>query len=202
MVAAVSTWIKDIILVVLFASFMELLLPNSSMQRFIRVIIGLFIMLTILNPVLDVVQNRLTPEQELSTVATSVNTDSIENVSKPIKNERDRISYEIYKKELAKQIRALVIAIEGVSDAKVAVEVNSGENGSQAGTIKSIIVYVHPGITSRASSISQIPKVSISKTDSVVEAEALKPQLVSKIQHSIAALYQLSQNQIEVKLLY
>lgn len=203
MVAAVSIWIKDIILVVLFATFMELLLPNSSMQRFIRVIIGLFIMLTILNPVLDIVQNRFMPEQELPAVATSINkTPNTEKVVNSITEERDRLSYEIYKKELAKQIRALVITIEGVADAKVAVEVNSGETKSQAGAIKSIIIYVQPGTSAKGSNFAPIPKVSIGKTESVVDAEVLKPQLVSKIQQSISALYQLSREQIEVKLLY
>ncbi|MGI6093322.1 MAG: stage III sporulation protein AF, partial [Negativicutes bacterium] len=94
MIAFVSAWIKDIILVVLFAAFMELLLPSSSMQRFIRVIMGLFIMLTILNPALDVIQNHLASGQELSAVTTALNNSvSSKNVTNSMSDERDKLAY-------------------------------------------------------------------------------------------------------------
>lgn len=203
MVAFIAAWVKDIILVVLFAAFMELLLPSSSMQRFIRVIMGLFIMLTILNPALDVIHNYIASGQEVSAVTTTLNNSvNSGNVITSMSDERDKLSYELYKKELAKQIRAIVVTVDGVADAKVAVDVNNAADGKMAGSIKNITVYAKPGIAAIGQKISPIPKVNAGDNAVTNEAQELRPQIVSKIKHSIAELYQLPQSQIDVQLLY
>ncbi len=53
MSAWLSSWLKDIIFVILLAAFIDLLLPNSSMQRYVKVVISLFILMTILSPVVE-----------------------------------------------------------------------------------------------------------------------------------------------------
>ena len=62
MIDSITVWVKGIVFVVLFASFLELLLPSNSMQRFVRVIMGLFIMLTILQPVIEIMENKWTKD--------------------------------------------------------------------------------------------------------------------------------------------
>ena len=52
MIEALGEIVRNVAIIVLLTSFMEMLLPNSSLQRFIKVIVGLFIMVTILNPIL------------------------------------------------------------------------------------------------------------------------------------------------------
>lgn len=202
MIPSVSVWLKDIIFVVLFATFMELLLPSSSMQRFIRVIMGLFIMLTILNPVLNFIEKYMNTGQELSTVVTTINTATNGNVTPSMVSEREQLSYELYKKELARQIQAVVTTVEGVADAVVAVEVNSTENGKLAGSIKNIIIYVKPGIAAVGRKITPVSKVNIGENKSSPETPELRPQLISKVQHAVSELYQLPKSQIDVKLLY
>ncbi|MFX3633602.1 MAG: stage III sporulation protein AF [Candidatus Pristimantibacillus sp.] len=56
MVAWLSDWLRDIIAVIMLAVFMELLLPNKSMQRYARLVVGLLILLTILSPILRLLQ--------------------------------------------------------------------------------------------------------------------------------------------------
>lgn len=46
----ISGWIKEIVVLVIFVAFLELLVPRSSMQNFIRVVIGLVMLTTILKP--------------------------------------------------------------------------------------------------------------------------------------------------------
>lgn len=209
MIAIIAAWVKGIILVVLFASFLELLLPNSSMQRFIRVIMGLFIMLAILNPVIDIIQNRWGNDQVavLSTRANdSADMENIASAVASVSNERERLSYEMYKKDLSKQIKAMVMAIDGVADAKVIVDVNTGGGNNQAGSIKNVVVYVAPGIASGEKKVAKVPQVSIGNAGSTQQAqdrqEDLKPELKARIRHTIAELYQLPQEQIEVKRLF
>ncbi|MDQ0111641.1 stage III sporulation protein AF [Paenibacillus harenae] len=59
MVAWLSDWLRDIIAIILIAVFVELLLPNKAMLRYVRLVVGLFILLTIMSPILKVLQTDL-----------------------------------------------------------------------------------------------------------------------------------------------
>lgn len=52
MMAWLGEWIKEIIFIVLFASFIDLILPNRSMERYIKFVVSLLILLTMLTPVM------------------------------------------------------------------------------------------------------------------------------------------------------
>ncbi|WP_176444735.1 stage III sporulation protein AF [Paenibacillus herberti] len=51
-----SSWLRDVVAVVLLAAVVDLLLPNERMQRYARLITGLIVLLVILTPLLRLVQ--------------------------------------------------------------------------------------------------------------------------------------------------
>nr|WP_269846603.1 stage III sporulation protein AF [Paenibacillus roseus] len=51
-----SDWLRQIIAVILLAGIIDLLLPSSAYQRYVRLVIGLLILLTLLTPVLRLLQ--------------------------------------------------------------------------------------------------------------------------------------------------
>jgi len=53
MMEALGGWLKQIVLVVLLATFIDLLLPNRTMQRYVKLVVSLFILMTILSPVMQ-----------------------------------------------------------------------------------------------------------------------------------------------------
>ncbi|MBO9598188.1 MAG: stage III sporulation protein AF [Cohnella sp.] len=48
-----SGWLRQIIAVLLLASIIDLLLPNRTMQRYVRLVAGLFVLLTVATPALS-----------------------------------------------------------------------------------------------------------------------------------------------------
>lgn len=46
-----TSWLHQIVLIVLFAVVMDLMIPSSSMQKYIKLVMGLVIMVTLLKPV-------------------------------------------------------------------------------------------------------------------------------------------------------
>lgn len=56
MIAYLGGWIQQIVLLILMATFLDLLLPNNSMRRYVKMVVGLLIILVILSPVLDLLQ--------------------------------------------------------------------------------------------------------------------------------------------------
>lgn len=194
MVALVSGWVKNIILIVLFASFLELLLPNSSLQRFIRVIMGLLIMLAILNPAIDLVQGNWTVGDMPTLAAGGQKQADIIQSANTAAVERERITKEIYKRDMSKQLRALIMAIDGVSEARVAIELQEKPEAGATGAIKAITLYVKPGNVSRSGTIN---KVSV-KTSEHPELE-LNDAVRNKIKNMLTELYHLRGDQIDIK---
>lgn len=47
-------WLKEIIIVVLIAVFIDLLLPNRAMERYVKFVVSLLILLTLLSPVMRI----------------------------------------------------------------------------------------------------------------------------------------------------
>lgn len=138
----ISSWIKDIITLIIFATFIDLLLPQSSMQRFIRVIIGLLIMLAVINPLIDVFQNNRLSQLPIMNAEPQTRSVALGNPDE-IKNAKNEIIREKYKKELAKQLKATVVAAEGVADARVIVELEQTKD-MDLGKIQKITIYLLP----------------------------------------------------------
>ncbi|MFC4599199.1 stage III sporulation protein AF [Cohnella hongkongensis] len=53
MMEGLSGWLRQVIAVILLASLIDLLLPNRTMQRYVRLVAGLFILLTVATPVIQ-----------------------------------------------------------------------------------------------------------------------------------------------------
>lgn len=56
MIAYLGEWIKHLVLIILVATFLDLLLPNNQMRRYITLVVGLIILVMILSPILALLQ--------------------------------------------------------------------------------------------------------------------------------------------------
>ncbi|SHE45744.1 stage III sporulation protein AF [Seinonella peptonophila] len=61
----ISDWLKQIILLVLIATFIDLLLPQQSLSRYVKLVLGLLIILAILQPILQLLTDQLSVDQLL-----------------------------------------------------------------------------------------------------------------------------------------
>ncbi|MGP4080944.1 stage III sporulation protein AF [Pseudalkalibacillus sp. R45] len=60
-------WVTNIILIILLATILELLLPSNAFQKYVKVVIGLLLIIAILNPMIKMFSVDL--NQELATFA-------------------------------------------------------------------------------------------------------------------------------------
>jgi len=59
-----SDWLKNVIMVVLFAAFVDLILPGKALERYARLVLSLIILLTLLSPIIRLLTDP--PEQQLA----------------------------------------------------------------------------------------------------------------------------------------
>jgi len=60
-----GNWLKSIVLVILLATFVDILLPSQTMQRYVKTVMSLFILLTLLSPLLSIFQKHVPIDQLL-----------------------------------------------------------------------------------------------------------------------------------------
>lgn len=229
MIVAITGWIKGIVIVVLFAAFLDLLLPSSSIQKFVRVIMGLFIMMAILNPVIDLIDKSFADEQ-MPAASNNFNNNhlavDIADASLSAASKREQLTRDYYVRDLIKQIRATVLSIEGVADAKVTISLEEiskqgGEvklkNQAAMPQIKHVGILVRPDkvnfdkemrvdriVVNDANNIDSSNKNTSNKNTSNKksaderEKTVLKPLVKEKIERTISELYHIRLENIKV----
>lgn len=99
-----NTWAKNLGLAIVVISILEMLLPNNKIKKYIRMVMGIYILFCILSPWIqdkDIIQNNI---EDLATSVSTGNT--FTNVSNEVNQTsmNERIQ-ELYVEELEKDIR-------------------------------------------------------------------------------------------------
>ncbi|WP_240413997.1 stage III sporulation protein AF [Paenibacillus periandrae] len=79
-----SDWLKSIIMVILLATFVDILLPNQTMQRYVKTVISLFILLTLLQPLFSLFQKSTSVDLMLSQAQSLFQNNSASGAALPV----------------------------------------------------------------------------------------------------------------------
>lgn len=52
-ISFISSWAEQIIVAVIIATIIEMILPNGNNKKYIKVVIGIYVLFTILSPILE-----------------------------------------------------------------------------------------------------------------------------------------------------
>ncbi|SEB27278.1 stage III sporulation protein AF [Paenibacillus sp. 276b] len=74
-----SSWLRELIMIVLLATFVDMLLPNRSMERYVKLVLSLLILLTLLSPITKLLKSD--PVGELKRAMTAMDSPSDGNVT-------------------------------------------------------------------------------------------------------------------------
>lgn len=133
-------WLKQIIVVILIASFVDLILPSRSLQRYVKLVVSLLILLTIISPVLELFQgnfaDRLADELERQTSLDNPasgkmdDLDSIVSEGERIKRSREEEALRTVEAEIAARMKEQIERETGAAVSKVIVSLNYGPDES------------------------------------------------------------------------
>ena len=181
----IKQWVKNIVLIVLFANFIEMLLPNSKFRGYIRVVIGFFVILVIIVPFIELLNFR-GDDLNLSLLQTKRAPD-LEGIltagNRLRQQEMEAIKAE-YKEKLAEQLRAVIKLNSDFADPKVKLIFNA-----QTEVEKIIIVTTEQQITPVQIDLKQKEKKKKNKKEE--QSKQLKKLLIN--------LYGFNREQIEVR---
>lgn len=134
MMAFLILWLKKIILLVLLATFLDLLLPGNAYSKYVKLVMGLVILLTMLSPVLELFKKDW--PTELSGIAgntaagTALDASRVDALTKKLTQHQDETAAEYVRAQMGDLIKKQVEKQYAVTVENVAVTLAPG--GKQA----------------------------------------------------------------------
>lgn len=107
MIEFLSSWAQGIIVAVIIATLIEMILPNNSSKKYVKVVIGMYILFTIVSPIIkkvggkDIDLNTIDIEKYEQQIAKSDNT-----ISRKFEDNNTRSIKDIYVSNLKADISA------------------------------------------------------------------------------------------------
>jgi len=138
--------VRNVSLVVLIASFIDLLLPGNQMDRYLKLITGLFILISIFNPVMNFLDRAQTFEMTAWQYQPNrqEKLESIFRQGEEIARVTKNAAWHEYKQRVERQIVSLVKLVPGVKEVQVDVQVESREK-AYYGAIRQVVLVVTVG---------------------------------------------------------
>ncbi|SCY98626.1 stage III sporulation protein AF [Alkaliphilus peptidifermentans] len=134
-------WITTILSVIIFVTFVEILLPNSNNRKYINVIIGLLVMLVILKPVMGVLNQGLTIGDGILKNTNEIELMTMQNRVSNIQYNQNESIILIYKNDLKEQMKGRIEKQLGYSVYDIEIEIEE-ETNENFGVIKGIAIIV------------------------------------------------------------
>jgi stage III sporulation protein AF len=191
-VQTLHTLVRNLVVILLLATFLEMLLPNKSMRGFVQMVMGLFVISAVLAPITTFLHTPLEMEIPAWTATTPQDLPAIATEGQGLKLARDAVQ-EQYRQILVNQIKALALSSDGVKGAEVDIEFEEGAGGL---TDQPKISLVKVTLTSAIGEISLLQPITIGQSPPATKSQSPK---ADSVREKIAAIMSISKEKIIVQ---
>ncbi len=108
MINWLNSWAQGIIVAVIIATIIELILPKGSSKKYVKVVIGIYVLFTIISPAIEKFSNKNIDINEMFDTKKYEETiaKSDDNISKKIESNNSRTIKDIYTSNLEADIKS------------------------------------------------------------------------------------------------
>ena len=205
MLDTISDLVRNVTIIVLIAGFLEMLLPQGEIKKFVKAVLGLFILISILNPLLGLFDKNVVSEVLAwqDPIQENMELNSILDEGKEISEEMNKKALEMYRVNAAKQIETVVKLVKGV--VWVEAEVKMAENLANQGleSIEKVVLRVGTADKEKQEeSIKEIEPIEIDLSNPPTKTTSTSGPATGEIKENIREtlmnFYSLRAEQIEI----
>jgi len=164
--AAVTEWVRTLVVLVVLASLLELLLPMGSMKRFVRLTMGLLILLGVARPVVGLLGGEVAFDPDLlrdSAAGLPSMNEIMAEAHRFQERSRALLAAEV-EERLRRQAESAARAVDGVAEAQVALEMGGGPALESLRAERATVVVL---LGSRFGQVRPVEPVRIGRADDV-----------------------------------
>ncbi|SDM80595.1 stage III sporulation protein AF [Fictibacillus solisalsi] len=196
-----TDWISNIVLIILLSVIVDLLLPNNGFQKYIKMVVGLLLILAILNPLLKAAGSNVDKVFEKigidSRVKESEIKNSIDTKKKEIQDSQSAYILEqtrVHMENLVKE--ELKTRYEVTISDLVLVPKQTAESTSNPDDIQSVQVTLAAAENEKQITVPAVKNVEINSEQPVQEKRA--PFQSKPVQAFLAKKWQMKEKNVEI----
>ena len=188
-----QTLVRNLAMILLLATFLEMLLPNKSMRGFVQMVMGLFVISEVLAPITTFLHTPLSMEIPAWTATTPQDIPAIATEGQVIKVGRDAVQ-EQYRQILVHQIEALALGTKGVEAAAVDIKFEEGAGGV---IDQPKIATVNVTLTSVKEDVQSVQPITIGQSPTTSQTQS--SSRAEEVREKISAFMGLSKEKIIIQ---
>ncbi|HHV72921.1 MAG TPA: stage III sporulation protein AF [Clostridia bacterium] len=148
MIDILSEWVRSVTIILFLAFFLDMLIPNSSLKRYVHLVIGLFIIMIILNPLIRILDLESYDNISVFNSEDRKISRNIANLDKIIENGKQiqvigtEQTKNVLETRLAYQIEGLCLVVDGIDKVKVKLNLESEVKPGELEKIANIFLEV------------------------------------------------------------
>ncbi len=200
MIDWISTWAQSIIIAVIIATIIEMILPSGSSKKYIKVVTGVYILFTIISPVITKFTGKTLAVSDILELDSYVNEIKQKEVSQNLLAENNSSSIkDIYTANLKSDIKNK-LKQKGYSANNIVLTVGDDENY----TLNKIELDIEKIKEDKqeVNEIEAVNKINITISNSVVEKNNNKSSISDnekeKIKQYLSSVYEIDEKDILV----
>lgn len=130
---ALREWVRGLVMLVILASMLELLLPMNGMKKFVRMAMGLLIVLGVVRPIVGLLGHPVEVDTGLlvSDSATLPSMNQIMVEAGHFQQRNQALLMQEAEARLTAEARAAARKVDGVADARVSLRLDRGSGGEE-----------------------------------------------------------------------
>lgn len=195
-----TEWITNIIVLVLLAGVIELLLPGNQFQSYIKMVIGLLILLAMLSPLFKLLNSDMDQVFQAMELPAAAKENEIKNSIEKNKSEIQGAQRAYILEQMAvpmkKQVQEELNKTYELEIVDLQIQTNSGTDPLKPEDItgaKVVLAKHH-----EQAGISEVSEVDVNISDAGNQAE--KNEVPEEIVHFLASQWQLDSQQVEAEM--
>lgn len=205
-----STWVEQIIVAVIIAGIIEMILPKGNNKKYVKAIIGVYILFTIISPVVSKITNI--DFQDIDYEEYFKQTETYQTMSQDLSNNNDKSVEEIYISNL-KQDMKNKLQEKGYIAENIEVDIELKDEANYGKVNKIILsVYkneesnddVYKDTSTNTISINKIEEVKIGNnvnnvnTNIQVKKGEIKNSEKNEIKEYLSGVYEINKKNIKI----
>lgn len=179
-------WVTNIAVIVVFTAFLEILLPNSDMKRYIKVIIGLLVLLVIVKPFVMLNEIDISFKKDIIETSDFIDVGPTMDDSQNISKYQSEKALEIYKSNIEQQIRGIISTNKEISQnvSNVDIDIENNISSQAFGKIKALKIEMRSG-KGLTVEVNKINSININKNKKVINEVNPEYNLNDKVEDEI-----------------
>ncbi|SES70964.1 stage III sporulation protein AF [Natronincola peptidivorans] len=123
----IREWIIAIVSVIIFVTFVEILIPNSNNKRYINVVVGLLIMVVILSPLLHFVRGDVNFNEKILQASSQIDYNTTKNRLDSYSDMHNQTIVTLYKSQLTEQMKYRIENLSNLEVVDIVLEIEEEE---------------------------------------------------------------------------